>query len=237
MNNTFHTHIRKLKEAINHNKLVVFAGSGVSRDAGIPTWDELKEELKKDINIDDKETDALRIAQLYYNERDEKEYLEQIRKILKHKETSYLPIHDLILKLRPAHIITTNFDDLFEQVIKEKLYPYSPVTKDMDFPYALNTNLLVKMHGDLDTGNIVLKEDDFLAYSRNHPLFDSFIKSQFASKVILFIGYSFSDPDLQSIIQHVREILGSNYQYAYLLDTSNETPSSQRDYLKRRGYT
>ncbi|MBL7799084.1 MAG: SIR2 family protein [Chitinophagales bacterium] len=235
MDNTFYTHIKILKQAIEHNKLVVFAGAGVSRDAGIPTWNELKNELKKDINVDEDETDALKIAQIYFNERDEKEYIDKVRQILKYKQVKYLPTHELIFKLNPLHVITTNFDDLFEQVIEEKLYPFSAIVKDSDFPFALNTNFLVKVHGDLTEANIVLKEEDFLGYARNHPLFESFIKSVFASKVVLFVGYSFSDPNLQSIIHHVRDILGKKFQYAYLFNSASNIHSSQKGYLKSKG--
>ncbi len=113
--------------------------------------------------------------------------------------------------------------------------PFSVVSKDKEFPYALNTNLLVKIHGDLNDTEIVLKEDDYLDYSTNHPLIEAFVKSVFATKVVLFIGYSFSDVNLKMIIQTVRNILGKDFQNAYLLSIDENLHPTQRDYLKNKG--
>ena len=66
MKQQFFRNIQILKAAITDRKLVVFAGAGVSVDAGVPTWGELIAELKKDIDIPINEADFLRIAQLCY---------------------------------------------------------------------------------------------------------------------------------------------------------------------------
>lgn len=235
MNNKFFTDIKNIRNAIDSNKLVVFTGAGISIDAGIPSWNTLINEMKGDINIPPNETDYLRIAQLYYNERQSKEYLDKIRTVLRHKKVRYNEIHEWIFRLKPEHILTTNYDDLLEQVIKKESLPFSVVSKDQDFPYALNTNLLVKVHGDLDNTDIVLKEDDYLDYSMNHPLTEAFLKSIFATKVVLFVGYSFSDTNLKMIVQMVRNILGNDFQNAYLLSVDKNVHLAQRTYLKNKG--
>ncbi|MDP7988829.1 hypothetical protein Q9B79_03200 [Bacillus sp. MHSD_36] len=43
------TSIKKIKEASENNKLVVFVGVGVSANSGIPTWGELITEMAKDL--------------------------------------------------------------------------------------------------------------------------------------------------------------------------------------------
>jgi len=235
MNKKFLTDINTIRTAIDTNKLVVFAGAGISIDAGVPSWSTLIDELKTEIEIPTGENDSLRIAQMYYNERQQKEFIDKVRTLLKHKKVSYNAIHEAIFKLNPEHILTTNYDDLLEQVIRKNSLPFSVVTKDEEFPYALNTNLLVKIHGDLNNTDFVLKEDDYLDYSQNHPLIEAFLKSVFATKVVLFIGYSFSDVDLKMIMQSVRNILGEDFQYAYLLSVDENLHFAQRDYLKKKG--
>lgn len=237
MKEQFLRNIQIIKAAIAERKLVVFAGAGVSVDAGVPTWGELIAELRKDIDIPKNETDFLRIAQLYYNERQQKEFIDRIREILKHKKLHYNEIHEEIFALNPEHIITTNFDDLFEQVIKSKAHPFSIVKKDDEFPYARNTKLLVKMHGDLEEANLVIKEDDYLEYAATHPLIESFIKGIFATKIVLFVGYSFSDLNLKILLQGIRNILGKDFQNAYLLSVDDEFHPSQRQYLRNKGVT
>ncbi|NDI98707.1 hypothetical protein GWA97_06435 [Flavobacterium sp. LaA7.5] len=235
MINKFLADIQVIKNAINTKKLVVFAGAGISIDAGVPGWGKLIEEIKNDLDLPGNEVDYLKIPQIYYNERQEKEYIEKIRKVLKHKKLRHNEIHEEIFELHPEHILTTNFEDLLEQVINKKSLPFSVVKEDKDLPYSHNTKLLVKIHGDLDNTDFVLKEDDYLNYSINHPLIEAFIKSTFASKVVLFIGYSYNDYNLKQIIHNVRNILGNSFQNAYLLSTDKKIHLSQKEYLKNKG--
>lgn len=235
MINKFLADINIIKNAINTKKLVVFAGAGVSVDAGVPSWGRLIEEIKKELDLPDNENDFLKIPQIFYNERQEKEYIEKIRSVLAHKKLKHNEIHDEIFELNPEHILTTNLEDLLEQVINKKSLPYSTVKKDIDLPYSHNTKLLVKIHGDLDGTDFVLKEDDYLNYNTNHPLIEAFIKSVFASKTVLFIGYSYNDFNLKQIVQSVRNILGSNFQNAYLLSIDNKLHFSHRQYLQNKG--
>ena len=193
------------------------------------------EQLADEIEVPEDEEDYLRVAQMYYNERQSKEYVEKVRNVLKYKQLKYNEIHQAILKLSPEHILTTNYDDLLDQAIQDGAHPFSVVSQDDQFPYTKNVSLLVKIHGDLEGNDFVLKEDDFLEYSSRYPLIEAFIKSVFATKLVLFIGYSFSDPNLKMILQTVRNILGQHYQNAYLLSTDEELHDAQREYLKQKG--
>lgn len=235
MNEQFIKNIRVLKKAIAERKLIVFAGTGISIDSDVPSWGDLIKELRSEISIPDNETDFLRIAQMYFNERQHKELIDKLRDVLKYKKLRYNEIHEEVFELNPEHIITTNFDDLLEQVIKAKAYPFSVIKKDSEFPYAKNTKLLVKMHGDLEEANVVIKEDDYTQYSQDHPLIESFIKGIFANKIVLFIGYSFSDINLKIILQSVRNILRNDFQNAYMLSTEDDFHPSKRQYLKKKG--
>lgn len=234
MNKDFLSHIGVIKKAMAQQKLVVFVGAGASIDAGIPSWSLLTSEMSKSLGIADKETDPLVIAQMYHDERGQKAYIEKVRDLLHFKKVRYNQLQEAVFDLKPRHVLTTNFDDLLEQVISAKSLPYSVVMKDDDLPYA-EDNMLIKIHGDLELKNLTLKEDDYLEYSERHPLLETQIKSVFASKVILFVGYSFSDYDLKQIVQRVKRILDSDFQQAYLLTTEKDTHVSRRDYLKNKG--
>jgi len=235
MSEKFFADVKNIRNAIDSKKLVVFAGAGISVDAGIPIWSTLIDEMTTDITIPSGESDYLRIAQMYFNERMQKDYIDKIRSVLKHKKVSYNEIHEQIFKLNPRHILTTNYDDLLEQVIKKGSHPFSVINDDSEFPYASDTSLLVKIHGDLGNTNIVLKEDDYLDYSLNHPLIEAFLKSIFATNVVLFIGYGLADTNLKMIIQTVRNILGKNFQRPYLLNLDEKLHFAQRRYLEHKG--
>lgn len=231
--------LKKIRDAININKLVVFVGAGVSMNSDLPSWSNLIKSFAISVGIDSNKDfnseDYLKIAQYYYNQRGMKEYYDDINKIFDINMSPNL-IHKYILKMLPRHIVTTNYDDLLEQAIESNILFYDTVRQDSDLPYTQNGRLLIKMHGDLKLRNIVLKEDDYLKYSNNFRLIETFVKSLFANYTILFIGYSLQDYDLKLIINDVKEILGENFQKAYFIDSSeNKKLNVEIDYFKNLG--
>lgn len=218
------SYIKEIQEASHQKRLVAFVGAGASCDAGVPLWNDLvskmAEVLPQEIQL---KYDNLQLAQLIRETSDEKAYYASVRKHLSQNVTSPNAIHDAILDLDPNCVITTNYDTLLEEAALRKNQQFWVVSKDSDLPQNHGERLLVKMHGDLDNENIVLTENDYYDYSRNFPLIRSFVVSQFASKVVVFIGFSFSDINLRYILREVQSELGSKMQKAFLL--TQETPS------------
>ena len=211
-----HTHLIHIQEAAKQGRLVIFAGAGISNNSGVPTWSELTKEFKKECGIEN-ETDDLKIAQLYMDARGKKEYLDKVKSVLKHHCVIPTDIHKAILDLKPCHIITTNYDDLFEQEIQNEYKQYSVVRRDGDIPKMSYPNALIKMHGDFDSDNIVLTESDYFNYSKTFPLIRSFVLSLFASKLVVFVGFSFADLNLKMILNELQSNLQGEMQRAYLI--------------------
>lgn len=218
--------LRNITKAKEQGKLVIFAGAGVSVDSFLPTWNELSQSLKEDLNT--KENEDLKIAQLYYENRGNKEYQERVREVLKFGKTKYNPIHEAIVDISPLHIITTNYDDHFEQIHSEKGFKYSIIKDDSDIPYSKGVSLFIKMHGDLERRNIVLKEEDY-NYETKFPLIDGYVKGIFASCLVVFVGFSNDDKNLERIQKWVEEILKGNGQRPYLVvDTMAEEKKKKK---------
>lgn len=216
MDNLQHSHLIRIQEAAKQGRLVIFAGAGVSNNSGVPTWSDLTKELKTECGIEN-ENDDLKIAQLYKDARGEKEYLDKVKAFLKHRHVIPNEIHKAILTLKPCHIITTNYDDLFEQEIQNEYKQYSVVRKDSDIPRMSYPNSLIKMHGDFDSDNIVLTESDYYNYNKTFPLTHSFVLSLFASKLVIFVGFSFTDLNLKMILNEIQTNLQGDMQRAYLI--------------------
>ncbi|EHK2304541.1 SIR2 family protein [Clostridium perfringens] len=230
---------RIINKAARNNKLVVFVGAGVSMNSGYPSWQDLIKDFAYGLDYDMRESsfdELLRIPQYYYNARKEKEYYDVIYNKFNIKSEPN-NIHDLILELNPAHIITTNYDDLIERKANSKGMFYDVVAKDSDLAYSFNNKMIIKMHGDLKNKNIVLKEDDYMSYFNNFKLIQNYIKSLISTHVVLFVGYSVSDVNLKYIFQWVRDILKNNFQQAYLLECNSEKEFNQLEfeYYKNRG--
>jgi hypothetical protein len=213
------TNLLQIKEASQQGRLVLFVGAGVSNNSGVPTWSDLIRQMKDGCGADD-ETDDLKIAQLYKDSRGEKDYLDKVKEVLKYNSVFPNPIHKSILDLRPAHIITTNYDNLLEQEIQNEFKQFAIIKEDRDMPNMSYPNSLIKMHGDFDTNNIVLTESDYHNYQRNFPLIRSFVLSLFASKLVCFVGFSFADLNLKMILNDLRSVLHDSMQRVYLISDS-----------------
>lgn len=182
--------IRILHEAHVSKKLVLFVGAGVDKPSGFPLWSEATKKFKDRLHLEDDDADNLRLPQYYYNSRGKKEYVELCRDIfLYEKELPINEIHEEIISFNVNTIITTNYTDFLEREMKNRGYIYRVISQDKDLPYAKNENLIIKMHGDFEHDNFVLKEDDYLRYSDNFRLIETYIKSIIAKNVVLFVGY------------------------------------------------
>ena len=227
------SHILHIQEASKQGRLVVFVGAGVSNNSGVPTWSKMIHEMKNDCGAD-QETDELKIAQLYKDARGEKEYMDKVKEILKYNSVIPNDIHKAILDLNPCHIITTNYDNLIEQEIENEFKQFDIIREDKDMPNMSYPNSLIKMHGDYDTHNIVLTESDYYNYGKNFPLIRSFVLSLFASKLVVFVGFSFADLNLKMILNELRSVLHDSMQRVYLI---SDTKPSQivNSYYENKG--
>lgn len=228
---------RILQNALNEGKLVIFVGAGVSFPSGMPLWKDALNPFLEGLGFTDENTyDNLRIPQMYYNARGQKEYVDLARKVFRYGE-NLVPneIHDCIMKMNVKQIITTNYDHLLEEAALKHNRIYQVLSKDEDIPYASGNRRIIKMHGDFENDNFVLKEDDYLNYSNQFPLIETYCKSAIASNVVLFIGYSFNDPDVKQIFNWIKVTLRNNFQRAYLIDAGNEYAEHDVQYFRNRG--
>lgn len=230
--------IRVLKRAQSQQRLVIFAGAGISKDSGIPLWGDIKQEMLAALGSEiSPGTDPTLVAQYLFRTRGNKEYNEKIRELLGYdRSPEPNAIHKAIASLQPRHIITTNFDNLLERTLASQSLgePYALIRCDQDFPYSNFPRFLVKMHGDWNLMNFVFKEDDYLRYSQKWPLTESFVRGVFASNVVLFVGFSFEDRNLKQILDWVKNILGNDLQPAYLFMT-DEKNKHERAYFEDKG--
>ena len=235
MNKQQLSHIQHIQQAQREGRLALFVGAGVSRNSGIPTWDELINRMKEELpDTLSKETDALKLAQMYKDARGHKEYMDKVKDVLLYNKAVPNSLHKNILSLKPCHIITTNYDDLIEQEIRNEFALFDIVHQDSDIPRMSYPNALIKMHGDYETDNIVLTEHDYYNYSYNFPLVRALVQSIFASKLVLFVGFSFADLNLMMIMNELKNILSENMQRAYLVSIDKPDELTNK-YFENKG--
>lgn len=200
--------INSIVEAQENGNLTVFIGAGFSKFSEtetikFPTWGEIIEELKNELNT--RESDYLKVAQLYFLEFGEYKLYEKLKK--------FIPLHaipsnfheKLFRLLEPKCVITTNWDNLLEKTIINNGLIFDVVKNEFDLVKSNMPSKLIKIHGDFESHNIIFKEDDYLNYSVNNSLFDNFLKNILSTTTILFLGYSYSDNDLKQIIKWIEK--------------------------------
>ncbi len=189
--------------------------------------------------------DFLRIPQHFYEsfgdtEEDKEPYYDFLKDKFCGKDYKTNIIDEIIVKLQPEHIITTNYDHLLENVKDPAVSKYAIITKDNDILSQKGRNYIIKMHGDVDDiKNIVLKEDDYLNYSQKHIIIETFIKSLLIDKTFLFVGYSLNDNNLKLIMSYidffVKEKRVENRQPHYLVVDAVKDSKHDILYWKNKG--
>lgn len=225
-----------ITEARHNGQLVIFVGAGASISSGMPAWSRAIKEIASHLGIYDTELDFLRIPQYYFNARGKKEYTQLMRKIFRYGDfLQKHEIHDKIIQFNTRTIITTNYDNLIEKAAEDNGEVICVVSKDADLPYRKGGKELLKIHGDFENDNFVLKEDDYLSYSHNFKLIENYVKSIIGTKAVLFLGYSFNDPDIKQIFSWAKDILDGDFQRAYLIEAGKEYDANEADYYKNFG--
>lgn len=273
MNNHQYENIyNQIAQASKTNQLVVFIGAGMSNNFGFPTWNGLikqmygelmREETAADRQFDNDE--LLRIPQALRSKN-----IIAYNRILKEcfgaqrVTDGSNPMLDIIFKLKPKHVITTNFDTLIETYLRDKenaiyeddnardgyrrlvhnpiSYHYTTIVKDGDLVTADANHLLLKIHGDVQNmDSLVLCEDDYLGYSDSHVLMENFIKSLLINHTFLFVGYGVGDSNLKMIMKWVDNIVSrqkgniENRKKHILIYTENEKMDElHRMYLEQK---
>ena len=217
--------IRFLAEELEKGKLVVFVGAGVSKNSGLPEWEELIKDYADYRGIKEfTSKQFLTIPEEVFERYGSLKYYEIVEKRFSGK---YVPnsVHRILKKMNLTYIITTNYDTLIEDKIKN----LQIVSKDEDLPYTNSNRMLIKIHGDFKNKNIVLKKSDYDNYEKNFQLISTLIKGLFTTNTILFIGYSYNDTNVQQIMNWIKEILKEETRKAFLVEFTEKDDKEEEN--------
>lgn len=221
--------INEFVKALRENNAAIFAGAGMSVNSGFFDWKKLLEPVAKKLGLDiNEEYDLTALAQFFVDDKGGRGELNQIlveefRKVnIKHTQN-----HEIIARLPISIYWTTNFDDLIEKAL-ERVGKKADVKRNQD---DLSINLprrdaiVYKMHGDItDLSKTVLTKHDYEDYNKTRELFSNAFKADFVSRTMIFIGFSFTDPNLDYLISRIRAIQLGNKKpdYYFLREEENK---------------
>jgi SIR2-like domain len=226
------------------NETILFAGAGVSAAAGYPGWaslmDRMEERLQRELQgargiadlISPKDVsqikninDLLWKAQEYRRVLGKTIYNEVLNEAFDTKLFDGPPqIALALIRLRFAHVLTTNFEPSLENAYKAEstkltVFEWTEKEKIRDFItrqlHRSDDRCFIYLHGRIDTSrkpavpdNLVLADADYvdrylLTSSTVHKMLAIFM-----TRPVVFVGFSFTDPAVQMIFQALTAHLG-----------------------------
>lgn len=222
----------QLKDAIANDKLIIFAGAGISSNFNLPNWNDLIVQIinhLEELNLNQSDEglscfvtlmkkkwlvplQILNMLQKKY----EVEIIEFVRKKLKIVGNHDFSLHRKIIELSEK-IITTNYDKAFERASEGVLDAFTHNSKFNIGQLQKRTGFIFKIHGDVDElDNSIFFENQYKNLynkSHEHPAVRE-LTTIFIGKTILFIGFSLNDPYIEEIYNGIFEqykFLGKHY--------------------------
>lgn len=233
--------VRELTKELREENLAVFIGAGLSSPAGFVSWSELlkpiAEELKLDIN---REYDLVSLAQYYINENGgNRGRLNQLLIDEFCRDAEVTENHRILARLPINTYWTTNYDKLIENSLNEaRKIPDVKYTKNqLVYTKPKRDAIVYKMHGDVDhPGEAVLIKDDYEKYHVDRQPFMDGLRGDLISKTFLFLGFSFTDPNLDYILSRVRVAYNKDQRqhYCILRAVQKEANEEQADFEYRQ---
>lgn len=228
--------IKRYAEAMGSGDVGIFAGAGLSRAAGYVDWRSLLRDIATELKLDiDRETDLIAIAQYHLNEKRHRGRLNQA--IVDGLAGSATPtrIHRILARLPISTAWTTNYDQLLERSFEDagKVVDLKLSKENLAHTKRGRDVVLYKMHGCVTQPHeAVVTKDDYEQYERKRPLFVESLKGDLIAKTSLFLGFSFTDPNIDYILSRVRVLLGANVREHFCVMRVPERPARMVGHAK-----
>ena len=229
MNREISLFVDKYVKEIKDNNAAMFIGAGFSKSAGYVDWKNLLRGVAEDLELDvDKEYDLVSLAQYCYNKNGNRSLINDtiFDEFSKDKELD--ENHRIIARLPILTYWTTNYDSLIEDALNEakRIVDVKYSNKHLSLTRPHRDAIVYKMHGDKSN-------PDEEQYYRNHAQFITALSGDLISKTFLFVGFSFSDPNIDYILSRIRiEYGGQNNRqhYAIMRKVKEEDYHNRADY-------
>jgi hypothetical protein len=224
----------KFLTELREDNAAVFIGAGLSKAAGFVDWRGLLAPIVQPLGLDvQKENDLVALAQFHLNTNAGNR--NQLNQLLIEQFTD-LPTptenHRLLARLPIRSYWTTNYDRLIEQALKDS-------GKKVDAKYTVEQLALTvrgrdavvyKMHGDVEQADkAVLTRDDYERYATTHAPFITALTGDLVERTFLFLGFSFTDPNLDYVLARIRSRFEKNQRQHFCIVKSRSKLPNESD--------
>ena len=235
------TFIREYTRELRNKNAAIFAGAGLSAASGYVDWKSLLREIIQDLGLDpDREHDLVTLAQYHCNQAGgSKAQLTQT--IFNHFSPTKAPTesHRILARLPIQTYWTTNYDKLLEKALEEakKVPDVKYTLKQLSVTKPDRDVVVYKMHGDIDhPADAIISKDDYEAYPLTMSAFGAALRGDLVEKTFLFLGFSFTDPNIDYILSRVRVQYERHQRHHYCIQkkVSKQSDESNEEFKYRR---
>lgn len=216
----------RILDAIREDKLVVFAGAGASMEkpTSLPNFQDLAKEIAEGTGqtLGKNEPCEVFLGALKARKIDVNESAASILSgtCLKHNAL-HEAIVDLFVSPERIKIVTTNYDQMFEQVLEERGVQ-APIYNSPALPLGSDVNGIIHIHGNVSNPKyMVVTDEDFGRAYLTEGYATRFLVKLFESYTVLFIGYSYSDTILRYLTRAMSRQHSAN-RYILTDDTKSD---------------
>lgn len=182
-------------------ELSVFAGAGVSRPVGLPSWSRLLQDLSPNRTLTfTQDTDYPQVAQ----DLGRPDLNDEVAKRLTTRKHALG--HALLLDLRTPSLVTTNYDPCLENAAD--VIHQDPSLRVIARQLAVGGGpWLLKLHGDVaHPTTIVLTRSQYQALAQDLPALRGVVQTLMLTSHLLFVGFGFADDDFLAMSDAVQKV-------------------------------
>ncbi len=218
-NREIESFIKEFVKDLAENNVAVFAGAGMSKSAGFVNWADLLRDIATELGLSvDKEHDLISLAQYHVNENRGKARIN--KKILEEfaQEAEATENHKILARLPVTTFWTTNYDTLIEDSLKtaNKVVDIKHQVKQLANTRPKRDVVIYKMHGDVHhPADAIITKEQYESYYKTHESFVTTLSGDLISKTFLFIGFSFTDPNLDYVLSRLNIQFGEDSRQHY----------------------
>lgn len=227
--------------AITSGRCIPIVGSGLSRNAIVPTgsamplWPELGASLARELK-EYEPNGALDAISAYEREYSRVALVEALTRALLVGTAQPGSVHRAFCRIPFDLVITTNFEFLLEEGYASVRRYCRPILNEDELSIDATAPRvdLLKLHGDLHhPDRLIATEDDYDSFVARYPIIATFVGNLLIRKTALFVGYSLEDSDFRQIWLLIKQRLGRMRRMAYALTVGAAPHAIAR--FERRG--
>lgn len=211
--------LRHFTNELEGGDAALFIGAGLSKASGFVDWKELMRDVATELGLDvERESDLIAVAQYHVNKRGGRAAINRLLIEEFTKDAELTQNHHLIASLPIRTIWTTNYDELLESAYRESHRRPDVKTTSPNLAQTMPQRdvVIYKMHGDTrQPQDAVLTKEDYETYQEKRELFSTALRGDLVERTFLFLGFSFTDPNIDYILSRIRSLLGQNQREHY----------------------